>query len=341
MEGKISRRNFLIAIGAGLLLPTACRPNSVSTAENKLQESTPFVDLGKQNLTEELDKLPDTPIKRLLQSRIRPLFGSNPPTKINYDGLQINLANPTVVLKTENINQVSGLYTLRANFKESFEAVYPTVETTLRLPYMGLLFNSEVSLFSKSDFGTDGTPLIDITFPVDKPLYSGLAPAITITTPDLLSVEPKYRQFYINMRRFSFVKEACSALLVDIYFETVIRKMHELGLSTTVSGRSVGEPVKQTEAITQSIAVINNHGGRMRAAIDMAGYLLAFKATKGTEIDDPNNTDENFAKLRPEMESAQLGITAQETLYKSFIWTLTTPKANELLAHAGNIAIIP
>lgn len=78
----------------------------------------------------------------------------------------------------------------------------------------------------------------------------------------------------------------------------------------------------------------------MTAAIDLAGYLLAFKATEGTDMDNPN-TDPSFTKVHPGMQAVQLGTLPQDILYHSFHWAITTPEASEQLTHTGNINNIP
>lgn len=81
--------------------------------------------------------------------------------------------------------------------------------------------------------------------------------------------------------------------------------------------------------------------GRFAACFDLAGYLLAFKATEGTEIDDPNNMDPGLAKVRPSMQTVALGTSTVDILYNSFRWVLSTPDASSQLVHVGDIKKLP
>lgn len=334
-EAFLSRRDFLrVAIKATIFAPNLL-------AACKSIESPLKPDSGKQKLNDELDKLPDSPIKSFLQTRVKPLYGPNPPKSINYDGQEIKVYNPTVILKTINTNSVRGLVAPRSSSFITPEPLLPTKETQIRIPYLGVVLDSEKATIPAGNLAKDGTPLVDIYFPTDKPLYEGLSPVITITTPDPSFIKPEFRQLYKNFERFTYIKEACSLLLVDILIEETIKKMHGLGLNITMEVKTPSGVRKQAEGLIQSLSIINNTMGRFAASFDLAGYLLAFKATEGTEIDDPNNIDAGFAKVRPSMQTAVLGTSATDILYNCLRWVLSTPEANSQLAHVGNINNIP
>lgn len=324
------------------LLTAACSPSKPApTSTPRVTEAPPNMDLGRQKLNTELDNLPDSVIKSLLLARVKPLFGPNPPAIINYDGLDVKLSRPVVRLQTLNANRVSGLFTPRDSSTTTLEPLYPTKETTVRTPYLRLVLDAEKSTIPPSNLGTDGTPLLDIDFPTNTPFYEGLSPVITITTPEPSFIKPVDKKLFENFERFCYVKEACSLLLVDIYIMEAVKKMHKLGLSPTMEAKTSNGTTRQAEALIQSLATINNAQGRISAAIDLAGYLLAFKATEGTDIDDPNNMDRGFASVRPSMQTASLGTSPQDILYNSFRWAITTYSADRQLAHVGNVNNIP
>lgn len=351
---RATRRQVLLLGLAtiGAIITDACVPQSPipatpdrrnpipTTTSQPAVETAQALDKGKQRLNEELDQLPNSPIKSLLISRVKPLFGLNPPASINYDGLDIKLFTSAVVLKTVNINSVSSLYTPRDSSFVS-EPLYPTQTTTLRIPYQYLLLDSERSTIPAGNFATDGTPVVDIQFPTDKALYEGLKPVITITTPALSAVKPKDIQLFRNFERFVYIKEACSLLLLDIFIEETVKKMHSLGLNTTLEARTSNGTIKQAEALIQSLSLVNNSQGRFNAVIDIAGYLLAFRATEETDINDPNNMDPGFAKVRPSMQAVNLGTSPQDILSRSLLWSFTTPDADKQLVHVGNVNKIP
>lgn len=333
---KLSRRSLIV--GGGVLTTGA-----IVAAITKPWEQLyyPTTDLDKQRLNTELDELPNSTVKSLLTARIKPLFGPHPPKSINYEGLEIKIAKSKVVSKTVNINEVRGLYSPRDSSFVTLEPLYPTKETTIRIPYLGLLLDSERSDIPVGNLAVDNTPLIDIVFPTDKPFYEGFSHVITITTPDPSVIEPEYRNLYRNFEKFAYVKEACSLLAIDILVEEIVKKMGNLGLNPTIEARTINGTRKQAEALAQSLSIINNAQGRLAAVIDLAGYLLAFKVLEGTKVDDPNNMDQGLLKLRPNMQAVNLGTSAQDILYNSFRWALTTPGSDKLLVHIGNINNIP
>lgn len=331
IETDVSRRKFLQVAVAGLatILLAACSPS----------ETPPRLDLGKQRLNDELDKLPNSAIKSLLLARVKPFYGSSPLKSINYNGQEIKVYNPAVVLKTANTNEVRGEVTPRSSFLTS-DPLFPTRETLIRVPYPGIVLDSEKATIPAGNLAKDGTPLVDVLFPTDRPFYEGLNPVITITTPDPSFIKPQFRQKYKNLERFVYIKEVCSLLLVDVLIQESVKRMHDLGLNITMEVRTPRGAKRPAEALIQSLVIINNTMGRFAASFDLAGYLVAFKATEGTEIDDPTNMDAGFLKVRPSMQTAVLGTSAKDILYNSLRWVLNTPEANQL-AHVGNINLLP
>lgn len=336
---KISRGAVIVGGGTVVIGTALLKPWDWFTPQLD-QEDSQKVDLGKLKLNTELDNLPDSPIKTLLLSRVKPLYDLNPPKSLNFAGLEVNVSNPKVVLKTVNINRVSGLFTPRDSSFTTPEPLYPTRVTRLRIPYLGLVLDSEKATIPAENLAEDGTPLVDIEFPIDKALYEGFSPVITITTPNPSVIKPEFKKLYRNFERFAYIKEACSSLLVDILVEETVKKMHSLGLNITVETRTPSGTEKQAEALIHSLTLINNAQGRFAAVIDLAGYLLAYKATEGTDIDDPSNMYPGLAKVRPGMQTVNLGTSSKDILYNSFHWALTTDASKELI-HVGNINNIP
>ncbi|MCL5091123.1 MAG: hypothetical protein M1514_03880 [Patescibacteria group bacterium] len=335
------RRNLIKALPFIILAPgllvTAC---TVPKPQSIKQEVKPGVDEGKKRLNEELDKLPDSIVKSLLFARIKPLFGPNPPEKLNYDGLDIKAANPAVILETVNTNSVSGHSTFR-DISYKPDPLFPTKKTNIRFPYLGLVSDAEKPVIIPKDYlAKDGTILLDIVFSTDKPFIEGFSHSITVTAPDPSFVKPERRQNITNLERFCYIKEACSLLLIDIFTEETVKKIHELGLNIFLGARTQNK-TKQAEVLTQSLAVLSNSLGRFTVAVDLGGYLLAFKAIEGTDIDNPDNFDPNFVKLMANIRSVTLGTSSQEVLYNSFDWSLNTPEASSLLHHLGTLNKIP
>lgn len=337
------RRNFLKNLALGGVIFAA--PVFVTGCKSEKRTAPPIetplgADIGKQRLIKELDKLPDSVVKSLLQARIKPLFGQNPPSSLNYDGLDIKLSRSAVVLKNLNANSVSGHFTPRDSSTTKLEPLFPTKNSTLRLPYRGLMLDTEKQNFPPRNLDTDGNLLIDVEFPIDKPFYEGLSPVITVVAPDPAVLVENNRQIYKNLERLVLVKEACTFLLVDIFISEAVRKMHEAGFDITIEAKDRSGKIRQGEALIQSLALANNALGRIAAAIDLGGYLLAFKAVEGTEI-DPEKLDESFAMARSSMKAVELGTLPKDVLYNSFHWAITDPDASQQLHHVGNINKIP
>lgn len=336
----LTRREILIAgsiMGAGIVAAAIFKPRTWFTQEDK--ENASAVDLGKQRLIEEIDKLPESQIKSLLITRIKPFYQQNSPGSVMYQGTEIKVSTTKVDLLTQNSNRVHGEFRLRGSTFQA-EQLHPTQPATIKFPYVDLLLESEKSVFPPQNIAADGTPFINLQFQIDKPIYEGILPLIILTTPDIGTIDPSLRQLLKNYGRFALIKESCSHLLVDLWMEEVIKRMVKLGLSTTIEARRANGSTKNAEIITQATNVIDALGGRFVAALDLAGYLLAYKAIEGGELDNPNLMDTNLLNARPSMQALSLGTTPEEILRSSLSWALTAPTAT-LLVHLGDLKKIP
>lgn len=129
-RGTILRGAFIVG-GSTLVIGTALLKPWTWFTPQPDQEDSQKIDLGKRKLNIELDELPNSSIKTLLLSRVKPLYSPNPPKSINYDGLEVKVSNPKVVLKTVNINRVSGFFTPRDSSFTTPEPLYPTRATSI------------------------------------------------------------------------------------------------------------------------------------------------------------------------------------------------------------------
>lgn len=328
---RIERREFLRRLG---LLGAAALSGQLIIGSEKLQE----VPLGKRKLVQEIERLPQSPIKTLLQQRIKPYYQFNYPKIVDFAGIEINIQNPEVRLRTENINQVSGRFTFRGS--RPSEPLYPTQTTVVKIPYVGLILDSERAEIPPQNVASDGTPLLEITFLPNIPFYTGFSPLMEVTTPDPSASKPGYKKLYEVFERFVFIKEACSHLVFDLWVEEVAKKMRQLNLQSNVEARRRDGAKINTEIISQSINQMHDFNGRIAATIDIAAYLVTLKAVEGTELTDTQYMDENFKRAYVSMRGVDLGETPRDILYNSLRWVLTTPEA-KLLYHVGDLNKIP
>lgn len=328
---RIERRGFLKLLGGA---GAALLSGSVIGPEPMPHEFS----LGKKKLIREIDNLPPSTIKTLLAQRIRPYYQFNYPKIVDFAGIEIKIQNPEVRLRTENVNQVSGRFTFRES--RPSEPLYPTQTTVVKIPYVGLLLDSERAEIPPQNLAADGTPFVEITFPKDRPFYTGFSPLVEITTPNPDVIRPGYEKLYKALERFVYVKEACSHLVFDLWVEEVAKKIRELNLQSVVEARKADGSKTTAEIVSQSTNVIYNFNRRPVAAIDLASYLVAVKAAEGTELVDPQYMDENFKRAYVSMGGVNLGETPRDILYNSLRWALTTPEA-KLLRHIGDLTKIP
>lgn len=328
---RIERREFLRLLGgAGVSL--------FSVFAIGPEPAPKEFSLGKQKLIREIDSLPESPIRALLLQRIKPYYRLVPPKTVDFGGTKIQIQNPEVGLRTENINQVSGRFTFRES--RPSEPLYPTQTTVVKIPYVGLLLDSERAEIPPQNVASDGTPLLEITFSPNIPFYTGFSPLMEVTTPDSSAIKPEYKKLYEVFERFVFIKEACSHLVFDLWTEEMVKKMRALGLRTSIEVRRQDKTRTTAEIVSQSINIIHNFNGRIAAAIDLAAVIVASKAVEGTELVDPRYTDKDFKRAYPSIQGFNLGETSQDILYNSLRWALTTPEA-KLLYHVGDLTKIP
>lgn len=183
--------------------------------------------------------------------------------------------------------------------------------------------------------------MINITYPTNTPLYEGMDPQITMVSPDRTRADPSRRKLLENFERVTLIKEACAHLLFDLWVEEAVKTMHRLGLDPLVEVRQPNGQTKKAEAMIQSLVGFFDAKGRFAAALDLAGYLLGFKAIEGTELDDPNYTDANILKVVPKMRPVNLGTSGKEILTTSLNWAINTPEADTFLSHVGSLRSIP
>lgn len=294
----------------------------------------------KKRLLRAINSLPESPIKSLLADRTFLYYQDQPPKSVNISGVDFKIRAPTIVIETSNQTEVGGSYIPRAEGLPPSEALYPVAEEVIKIPYLGLLLESERQNFLQDNLAQDQTPFVYIRFPTNIPLYEGFNHKITIVTPNPNLIKPDSRVEYAAYEEFGFIKEASGLLLDDIWIKEVIKKMQELGWPTHIQARKSDGSVVQTEIIIQSLHIITLNNGRFLAARDLASYLIAFKAVWGTWVFRELPKDPKFAQVLPGIKDVNLGDSENEILYNSFKWAITSPVAQGLV-HIGSIKKLP
>lgn len=328
LQAEMSRRRALLlglAALSGLIVPSSSQ-----------EAPKP----PKKRLLQAINSLPESPIKSLLANKTSLYYQDQPPQFVNISGVDFKIRAPAIVIETSNQIKPAGSYTPRSEGLSPSEALYPLAEETIKIPYLGLLLESERQNFPKDNLAQDQTPFLYIRFPTNRPLYEGFNHKITIVTPNPNLIKPDYRVEYAAYEEFGFIKEASGLLLDDIWIKEVIKKMQELGWPTHIQARKSDGSVVQTEIIIQSLRIITLNNGRFLAARDLASYLTAFKAVWGTWVFRELPKDPKFAQVLPGIKDVNLGDSEKEILYNSFKWAITSPAAQGLV-HMGSIKKLP
>lgn len=324
-------------------------PRVVRAAATPAAKDSLGPEIGRQRLIQELDVLPSSPIRDLLQERVKPFYQSIPPETINRGGLEIRIFNPTVkfsIVGPPRGNEpfLLGVFTARPNenYPKGEGPFLPIGRIIRQVPYPLLILDRDKPRLDPKDLASDGTLLIGITFNANTPVQDGIWPLININAPESSSLTPAQRRLYGNRTRFAYIKEACTQLVYDLWLEEVISKINSLRLNPYIEVLKPDNSIGRIEIVTSSITTMNNSShGRLEAVLDLAGYLVAFKAVEKSDINAPRNLDDQgFKKARPLMEATNLGNTPHDILSRAFDWVLTTPEAGSLI-HVGNLERIP
>jgi len=348
VSDAIQKKSFTTASRLSLLKDIAIfAPGFLGACSSKpsnsqLKTETSILALaGKLRLINELDTLPISVVEQLLSTRVRPIFEPKP-ASIKYDGLEVKIWDSSVVLEKTKEPNIESAFNLRLFSDHLPESLFPKKSETRQIPYIDSIFTDSERNSLSTSRAKDGTIMLDINFPADKPFYEGFSPEITIITPsNPESIRQADQKTFRNYERFSFIKEACRALLIDILTEETIKKMHNLGLDLKMEVNA-SNTTRQAEIVSESVYKIVYLQSRVTSLTNFASDLLAVKALQGTEFDDPKNMAPDLLQLRPSMQAVNLGSSAKEVLDNSFRWVLNTyldinTPSNRLLNKANNV----
>lgn len=333
------RRRFLSAAALGLPLAatTAC----------EFPPATPLEKLiipPKDKLVGLVKELPSSLIKDLLVSRITPLFEPNPPTTINRAGVDIKVDNSRVntAFFPRGQSQAAEGFAFMWGDKQNrpSKPLYPNQNTIVYIPLPAIIFPEDRDKVQRYKIMPDGVPAVDISYLAIHPFYEGIRPTINLTFMHPLDVPKQYQKTQDLFVNSTFIKEACVLLATDLLIEEIIRKMREYGLPTHLMAKTGEGTSAQGEIVSHSIPTLQNaNKGRLLAAIDLASYVLFYKAIEGTDMLTELKTESNHAALIPLALGANIGNSENDVLYKSMRWAVDNKSATVL--YFGNMDRIP
>lgn len=304
-------------------------------------EIAPETDLEeKKVLRATLAELPPSPIKDFLLQRVLEYYQSPPPKTVKRAGIDLKVDRPAIRIADTDDITLLGSVTMRA-LRETMEEFYPVRSETMRVPYLGLVLEHEQDRIPKENWTPDGTPFVTVSFPQQTRFFEGIAPEITVykLRADLAAQQDP--EFFKAISKFTYIKEACTLLLVDLYLEETIKRMQELGFPTHIDARRRNWTLAgQRAAVVQAVGVLNNTGGRLQATIDIAGYLVGFEAIEDTPLSDALAQEEPFNTVISELKDASFGANPKDILFNSIRHSLTSEKAKHMV-HDGNLGIFP
>ncbi len=318
---KLTRRRF-IEMGACLAFGACTLKNEPRITPSPNSSNGSF-DATTRLLKAILD-LPETPLKLPLAERVLPYFAEESPLTINRSGLEIKVESVTV-RTAEAISQLKadGSFTIRNNRVVTNYRV-PEV-TSMRVPYPGLLAQSEVTTADPRVVMQDGTVLATVNMVKHNPQFESMSPEIVVTPIYNPSINEEGQRMARAYEDFALVKEGFQLLLVDVQLEEIYKKMVQFNLPTkmTVEDKRNGK-LLQIDAVYPMLEALWSFGGRLVAAHDLAGYVAVFKATEGTAANDylREAGASEIKELAKRTEDVDLGNSPSEIYYKSMEWVL-------------------
>lgn len=341
MNQEIGRREWLVGAAAGL----------AAISCNRLIPSSLFRESqGRQRLMMEIDTLLSSPIKNLLQQRVKTIYQSPPPLAVIYGAgsvQEIKVVDSNVYVFTDpEVKSAIGEFMFRGEVIPNTNVLYPTRNTYLQIPLPGLEFQKRhrkmpiINRDSILNRASDGTIYAEIPFFEGEEIYEGIYPTVSITVPPSLSLRPPHSNRLERDTSYAYLRQACSHLISDLYLHEMLLKMREMNLDPFLEVRET-HGIKKVEGVTQSFAKIMGNEGTLRAALDIASQLLTFKATYGSSLNDPKYDQPNFSVVRPKMEEIKLGNDPRDILNNSLAWALNTPEARLNLVFEGSFGRLP
>lgn len=336
---RVSRRSFLVVLGTGALVLAGCSsPKPTPAPQVTTIDASSFIEGAivpgaKDRLIQEVNALPESPIKRALIERVLPYYQQQAPFVLNRSGLEITVHSASITARKTRKAQSDGTFVFhQLNAPE--DKFYAVETTKIMVPFPNIIKKSN-----------NKTLFIDYNIAAGAYIPAGVYPKITVTTPYFNLLSPSDRDFHANLEPFAYIKEACSLLFADVMLEEIYKMATELGLPVTVSVRDSQGNTKDKEVVTALWNTLfdssnKNSTGRTVAAVDIAGYLIALKAIESTGMVAKFNRDSNFVSALRLLPSLDLGNTPHDIWERSLDLAISNLDIQKL-PHVGSIDRIP
>lgn len=309
-------------------------------------ESTPATEIdGRQQLLTEIDKLPESFIKTLLQERVRPIFEHTGPFPFlaksgNYEFQVYN--SKVEVNYPADIQLPSGAYSSNPDYNSE---KLPRTQHDLELEYP---LNREIAPIDDPSITNraqaDGiTPTVIFERKKNGTLDNGIEPIVTINLGLDASIPPRNREKVKTFENFLFLKEACSALLDILLAEEMFNERKRLGFPNKIPGLTSKGKAVEIDIVWSLVQSMKVNEGRTLAAIDVGGIFLALAALRGTRNSDILHDNlKDLANVIDRVSDIDFGSTANEMLNSTFHFSLNYSNYEELKpATRGDINLIP
>lgn len=313
-----------------LLVAQACL---ASGGNEQITKNSPVPLSARDKLVEYVDKLPPSLVKDGLTTRIVSYFNTNLPSAFQRGPLNLKVIASEITESTQNVNKVNGTSSIRGGAK----VPPPPVRTVQRVEFdfalVGLFDPTENQKFPEVVFYPDSTPTTHRTYQQGTLFYEGVGPQIRVITPASNFTYPSKT----TDEKWAYIKEASTLLVVDTWLEEVAKKMLELKQPFYIPATDTQDQIVSAEMITQTLFELQRGRGRIVAAIDLAGYLLGFKAFENTP--DASVLGKYDPRIQAAASSAMrvdLGRTNQDMLLRSLRWAITDQSARNLV-HNGDL----
>ncbi len=298
---------------------------------------------GKKILFREIDKLPESAIKKLLNERVVPIFShqGSTPFRATSGNFEFNVYDSFV-----RVNYPPGLRGSNGMYRSKGEATpvnSPRLidNVNIQFPLNLEILSDDAPNFARAIDGI--TPLAGFTGTKGILFSDGITPEIVINRVDLNLVPPEKREVAETFENFLFIKEASGFLLDMLLAEESYEKMKELGIPTSIMVQGQNGQITEADTIWASMRGIQNQQGRSLVANDVGAVLLAYKALQGTRaLDLIHGFSLRDAHVIDRVSGIEFGKTGGEILTSSYHFALNYPLYSELQPFtAGDITKNP
>lgn len=329
----LTRRGVLKAgfWGSVALSLAAC---GIKSEPSKSPDATPKLELTAQDkLFQYLRELPPSGLRDKLIDHMSRDFSAQ---SIDYGGQEVTIYNSSVNAKTWNNSEIRGETSITTTNTDRPYVVTMTNADQLILHIPGIIQDSEKQSIA-DHLALDGSLIIPFPLGAGNLYELDFSPTITIITPD-----PKSGFFTPDApitEKSIYIKEAASLFAFDLLTTQIAQTSRGLNEKFSV----MGADGKATTADLFPIGIVDiwDSKGRISAILDIAGYFLSYKLTKGTEIERIVRLDNpNRKEVMDAADYTPIGNTDEEILAAAINFALNTPSVRDL-DYVGDLTRLP